>query len=139
MVKLECRCSASCQIPRTEPSANAGWKVEPVKRWCANTFMTEQAFKSFAEFWPYYLNEHSKPATRVLHCAGTLIAIGFLVLLIAVGKWWLFLLALVPGYGLAWIGHFFIEKNKPATFTYPLWSFMGDWKMLALMLTGRLR
>ena len=101
--------------------------------------MTEQAFKSFAEFWPYYLNEHSQPATRVLHCAGTLIAIGFLVLLIAVGKWWLFLLALVPGYGLAWIGHFFIEKNKPATFTYPLWSFMGDWKMLALMLTGRLR
>jgi len=75
----------------------------------------------------------------VLHCLGTLVAIAFIVLMIAVGRWWLFPLALVPGYGCAWIGHFFIEKNRPATFTYPLWSFMGDWKMLALMLTGRLK
>jgi hypothetical protein len=101
--------------------------------------MTERAFSSFADFWPYYLSEHSKPATRVLHCVGTLAAIGFVVLMVAIGKWWLFPLALVPGYGCAWVGHFFIEKNKPATFTYPLWSFMGDWKMLALMLTGSLK
>ena|SRR5436190_20118988 len=101
--------------------------------------MTERAFKSFADFWPYYLNEHRKSATRVLHCVGTLVAIAFVILVIAKGKWWLFPLALVPGYGLAWIGHFFIEKNRPATFTYPLWSFMGDWKMLALTLTGKLR
>ena len=52
--------------------------------------------------------------------------------------WWLFPLALIPGYGAAWIGHFFIEKNKPATFQYPLWSFMGDYKMIWLMLTGRM-
>ena len=101
--------------------------------------MTERVFTSFADFWPYYLSEHSQPATRVLHCLGTLAAIAFIVLMIAIGRWWLFPLALVPGYGCAWIGHFFIEKNKPATFTYPLWSFMGDWKMLALMLTGRLK
>jgi hypothetical protein len=101
--------------------------------------MTQLKFQSFAEFWPYYLDEHSKPATRLLHCVGTLAAVALLVALIAIGKWWLFPLAFVPGYGMAWIGHFFIEKNRPATFTYPLWSFMGDWKMLALMLTGRLK
>ena len=101
--------------------------------------MAERQYKSFSEFWPYYLGEHSKPATRMLHCFGSLAAIAVIVALIAIGKWWLFPLALIPGYAMAWIGHFFIEKNRPATFTYPLWSFMGDWKMLALMLTGRLK
>ena len=96
-------------------------------------------FKSFSDFWPYYLGEHSRPATRLLHCAGSIAAVALLVTFIAIGKWWLFPLALLPGYGIAWIGHFFVEKNRPATFTYPLWSFMGDWKMLALMLTGKLK
>jgi hypothetical protein len=100
--------------------------------------MTERAFSSFADFWPYYLSEHSKPATRVLHCVGTLAAIAFAIMLIAIGKWWLFPLALVPGYAFAWFGHFFVEKNRPATFAHPLWSFMGDWKMLGLTLTGKL-
>lgn len=102
-------------------------------------FMRERQFKSFDEFWPYYLGEHRKPATRILHCLGSLIAIVVVVTLVAFGRWWLFPLALVPGYAFAWIGHFFIEKNRPATFTYPLWSFIGDWKMLALMVTGRLK
>jgi hypothetical protein len=101
--------------------------------------MSNRQYNSFSEFWPYYLAEHSKPATRMLHCAGTIIAMGFVVLLTAIGRWWLFPVALIPGYAFAWAGHFFIEKNRPATFTYPLWSFMGDWKMLALMLTGRLK
>ncbi len=101
--------------------------------------MSETRYQSFAEFWPYYLNEHSKPATRALHAAGSLAAIALLIALVAIGKWWLFPLAFVPGYGLAWVGHFFVEKNRPATFAYPLWSFMGDWKMLTLMLMGRLR
>jgi hypothetical protein len=101
--------------------------------------MAERAFSSFADFWPYYLSEHSKPATRMLHCAGTLIAIAVVVFLVVIGKWWLFPLALVPGYGFAWMGHFFVEQNRPATFTHPLWSFMGDWKMLALILTGKLK
>ena len=60
------------------------------------------------------------------------------VYFIVIGRWWLFPLALIPGYGAAWIGHFFIEKNKPATFQYPLWSFMGDYKMIWMMLTGRM-
>ena len=101
--------------------------------------MPAREFKSFADFWPYYLSEHSRSATRAMHCVGTLTAIAFVVLVIAKGKWWLFPLAFVPGYAFAWIAHFFIEKNRPATFTYPLWSFLGDWKMLALMLTGRLK
>jgi hypothetical protein len=101
--------------------------------------MSQPRYQSFAEFWPYYLNEHSKPATRALHALGSFAAIALLIVLVAIGKWWLFPLAFVPGYGLAWFGHFFVEKNRPATFTYPLWSFMGDWKMLALILTGRLK
>ena len=101
--------------------------------------MTGRRFNSFAEFWPFYLGEHSKPATRVLHCVGSLAAIGILVAVIVIGRWYLFPLALIAGYAFAWMGHFFIEKNRPATFTYPLWSFIGDWKMLALMLTGKLK
>lgn len=100
--------------------------------------MSQQRYNSFNEFWPYYLAEHSKAGTRLLHLIGTSIALGSVVVLVLIGKWWLFPLALVPGYGAAWVGHFFIEKNKPATFQYPLWSFMGDYKMIWLMLTGRL-
>jgi hypothetical protein len=101
--------------------------------------MAQETFTSFADFWPHYLGEHSKTATRRLHCVGTLTALGLMIVMIAIGRWWLFPLGLVPGYAFAWAAHFFIEKNRPATFTHPLWSFMGDWKMLALMLTGRLR
>ena len=107
--------------------------------WPRKLRMTDRQFKSFADFWPHYLAEHSRPATRMLHYVGTVTAIGFVITLIAIGRWWLFPLAFVPGYAFAWTAHFFIEKNRPATFTYPLWSFMGDWKMLALMLTGRLK
>ena len=102
-------------------------------------FMPDHQFRSFAEFWPYYLGEHSKSVTRFLHGLGTLTAIGFVVVFVLIGKWWLFPIAFVPGYAFAWASHFFVEKNRPATFTHPLWSFMGDWKMLALMLTGKLK
>jgi hypothetical protein len=101
--------------------------------------MSQRQYNSFSEFWPHYVAEHSNPRTRLLHLIGTTIAIGSVVFLIAIGKWWLFPLALIPGYGAAWIGHFFIEKNKPATFQYPLWSFMGDYKMIWMMLTGRMK
>ena len=100
--------------------------------------MSQERYDSFTEFWPYYLAEHSKSGTRLLHLVGTSIALATVAIFILIGKWWLFPLALIPGYGAAWIGHFFIEKNKPATFQYPLWSFMGDYKMIWMMLTGRL-
>ena len=95
-------------------------------------------YKSFNEFWPHYVAEHSRPQTRLLHFIGTAIALGWIVYFATVGRWWFIPLALIPGYGLAWVGHFFIEKNRPATFQYPLWSFMGDCKMIWMMLTGKI-
>ena len=83
--------------------------------------------------------EHSQPTTRVLHLIGTAAGILIVIYFIASGRWWLFPLGLIPGYGAAWIGHFFIEKNKPATFQHPLWSFMGDYKMIAMMLSGGMK
>jgi len=100
--------------------------------------MPKREYNSFSEFWPHYVTEHSKPRTRLLHLMGTAIALTSVVIFIIVGKWWLFPLALIPGYGAAWIGHFFFEHNRPATFTYPLWAFAGDWKMWFYTLTGRL-
>lgn len=94
---------------------------------------------SFTEFWPHYVAEHRQPATRLLHLLGTSAGIACAVFFIALGRWWLFPLGLVPGYGAAWIAHFFIEKNKPATFQHPLWSFLGDYKMIAMMLAGKMR
>jgi len=99
---------------------------------------TADRYRSFSEFWPFYLTEHSRPATRWLHLIGTTAGVALLIYLIATGRWWLFFLGFVPGYGSAWLAHFLIEKNRPATFKYPLWSFMGDYKMIALMLTGRM-
>ena len=99
---------------------------------------TNRRYKSFGEFWPFYISEHSRSGTRILHLIGTTSGILLAIYVIVFGKWWLFPLALVPGYGGALLGHFLIEKNKPATFQYPLWSFIGDYKMIALMITGRI-
>ena len=93
---------------------------------------------SFEEFWPFYLGEHSKAATRALHFAGT--AGGLLLAAAAalLGRWGLLAAAPVFAYGLAWIGHFFVEKNRPATFQHPLWSLRGDFRMLFRMIRGRM-
>jgi hypothetical protein len=100
--------------------------------------MAQQEIKSFAEFWPFYVEEHSRPATRALHFAGTATGLACVVALAANGKWKWLPLALIPGYAAAWAGHFLIEKNRPATFKYPLWSFLADQKMFGLMLTRRM-
>lgn len=92
----------------------------------------------YADFWPFYLGEHRNPVTRALHYFGTSLGIGCLIAAIATQIWWLIAVALVSGYLFAWIGHFFVEKNRPATFTYPLWSFISDFRMCATWLTGRM-
>jgi hypothetical protein len=95
--------------------------------------MTEHEFKTFEEFWPFYVKEHSKKATRIFHFVGTTAAVSCLVGGLVTKRRWLLAVAPFAGYGPAWISHFFIEKNKPATFKYPAWSLRADfvmwWKM----------
>ena len=97
------------------------------------------SYKSFAAFYPFYLSEHANRASRRLHFVGTTLAL--LCLLQAIeslnGRW--ILAGLVAGYAFAWVGHFFFEKNRPATFTYPFYSFLGDWVMWKDVLTGKIR
>ena len=94
--------------------------------------------KTFGEFWPFYVREHSRPTTRALHAAGTITGTALFVALAATGRWRWLPFALVPGYAAAWVGHFLVEHNRPATFKHPLWSLAGDYKMVALMLAGRM-
>lgn len=100
--------------------------------------MSQDEMKTFEEFWPFYVSEHSRPATRSLHAAGTTASLACAAAIIARRKWKLLPLALVPGYAAAWASHFFIEHNRPATFKYPLWSFIADYKMIGMMLAGRM-
>jgi len=96
-------------------------------------------YASFAEFYPFYLSEHADRTCRRLHFVGTSLGLACLVAaLVTRNAWWL-LAGLLVGYAFAWVGHFVFEKNRPATFTYPLWSFMGDWVMWSEILRGRIR
>lgn len=103
--------------------------------------MSEQqtSFTSFSEFYPYYLREHSHPVCRALHYTGTSLALLIWIYALWAGQYLLLLAGLVVGYGFAWTAHFFFEHNRPATFQYPLYSFMGDWVMLKDFLGGRFR
>jgi len=96
------------------------------------------AIATFAEFWPFYVSQHRRHGTRVLHFLGTTSGLLWLAAGVAFGRPRFVLFGLVSAYGLAWIGHFFIEKNRPATLTYPIWSFLGDFKMYGLMARGRM-
>ncbi|MEM1417061.1 MAG: DUF962 domain-containing protein [Myxococcota bacterium] len=100
--------------------------------------MTESRTETFEEFWPYYLGEHRHPTCRVLHYVGTKLALLWLATAVVTRNPWLLLAATVSGYFFAWVGHFFVEKNRPATFTYPLWSLRADFKLYGLFVTGRL-
>ncbi len=95
-------------------------------------------FRTFEEFWPFYVQQHAKPLTRWFHFVGTGMALGCLATFAATRKLRFIPMGLVAGYGPAWFSHFFIENNRPATFTYPVWSLQADFKMFAMMLTGRM-
>ena len=100
--------------------------------------MTQQTFNSFSEFYPFYLSEHADRTSRRLHVIGTGIVITLLIAALLTQNGWLLLAVPVAGYGFAWVGHFFFEKNKPATFQHPLYSLMGDFVMFKDVLRGRI-
>ena len=100
--------------------------------------MGEHAFSRFADFYPFYLSQHSDRTCRRLHFVGT--SLGLLAILHAFSTlnfWWL-LAGLVAGYAFAWVGHYFFEHNRPATFKHPFYSFAGDWVMFKDILTGKI-
>jgi len=100
--------------------------------------MTDR-FASFAEFYPFYLNEHANPTCRRLHFVGTSLVLATIVAALATRNAWWLAATPVAGYGFAWVGNFLFEHNRPATFKYPVYSFLGDWVMYRDMLTGRIR
>ncbi|MEN9538156.1 MAG: hypothetical protein RLZZ126_391 [Pseudomonadota bacterium] len=99
----------------------------------------DHAFASFRDFYPFYLGEHQNLTCRRLHFVGSSTGLVCLGLFAATGQWGYLLLAMVSGYAFAWVGHFFFEKNRPATFSYPVYSFMGDWVMYKDIWLGRVK
>lgn len=99
--------------------------------------MAERVYKSFKEFYPYYLTEHKDSTCRKLHFVGTALIFVILAWVLITQTWWGLWLNPLTGYGFAWVGHFFFEKNKPATFQYPLWSLGSDFKLFFDILLGK--
>ncbi len=99
----------------------------------------EPRFTEFAEFYPYYLAQHKHPRCLQLHFLGSVVAVFLTVFSFLSQQWPLLLGVPVAGYGFAWVGHFVFEKNRPATFRYPLWSLLGDGRLFWDILRGRIR
>ena len=96
-------------------------------------------YKKFSEFYPFYLSQHENESCRRLHFLGSMVIILLVLYTLFSSRWPLFFFVPVVGYGFAWGGHFFFEKNKPATFTYPIYSLMGDWVMFKDILIGKIK
>jgi hypothetical protein len=93
---------------------------------------------TFSDFWPYYVRAHSRRHTRLLHAIGSVLAIVLLGTSLAMKSVWILLAVPLVGYTFAWYSHFFIEHNRPATFGHPLWSLAADYRMLFLMMAGKM-
>jgi hypothetical protein len=100
--------------------------------------MTDKEIETFEQFWDFYVGEHKEKATRILHFIGTTAAMGCVATGLLTKRRWLIAVALLAGYGPAWLSHFVIEKNKPATFKYPLWSLQADFVMWWKMVNGKM-
>lgn len=100
--------------------------------------MASREFHNFNEFYPFYLEEHSNRTCRRLHFVGTTLVLLTVLYVLVSQNFWALLLMPVFGYGFAWIGHFLFEHNRPATFTHPFYSLLGDWVMFKDMLTARI-
>ena len=96
-------------------------------------------FRTFQEFYPFYLSEHANRTSRRLHFTGTSIAAALIAAALLTRSWWLLAAAAVAGYAFAWVGHIFFEHNRPATFRHPWYSLMGDWRLWWEILTGKTR
>ncbi|WP_286233027.1 DUF962 domain-containing protein [Thalassotalea sediminis] len=101
--------------------------------------MAEKTYQSFKAFYPFYLSQHSNLVCRRLHFIGSIIVIVLLAYIFISQHWRYLYLLPIAGYGFAWVGHFFYEKNKPATFSYPLYSLLGDWVMFKDILLGKVK
>ena len=99
----------------------------------------ETRIATFREFWPFYVGEHVKPITRALHFIGSTLVLAIAAAAVVTGHFWLLWLLPVAGYGFAWVGHFGFEKNRPASFKYPVYSFLADWVMYGKILSGTMR
>ncbi len=100
--------------------------------------MSETSPSGFARFWPYYLRAHMDRRTRAVHYFGTVTGVVLFLIGVVEGPWWLIPLGFLAGYGIAVPSHLLFEGNRPATLVNPHWSFLGDFYMLGLFLTGRL-
>jgi hypothetical protein len=98
----------------------------------------QKKYQTFRNFYPYYLSEHRNPTCRRLHFIGSTIVLGLLVTMLITRSWWIGAFIPIAGYGFAWVGHFFFEHNRPATFTYPAYSFAADWVMYVQLFSGKI-
>ena len=101
--------------------------------------MNNTKFTSFKDFYPYYLSEHKLKINKIMHAMGSLIGPSFLIYILVIEQYKFIPDSFLFGYAFAWIGHFFFEKNKPATFQYPIYSFIGDWVMLKDIFSGKIK
>lgn len=114
-----------------------GSRLDPSTRREKNAVDTVKTFEGFSDFYPYYLEEHRDSTCRRLHFMGTTLVLLILATALLSASWWLLWVLPLAGYTFAWVGHFFFEKNRPATFKHPFYSLLGDFVMYKDMLIGK--